>query len=78
MGEYSSYSVTAGVRFYFGPDKSLIRRHREDDPPSGVTPAAQDEVSAAFANLFATHAHDYQAQSGQAAQFHQAFIDALP
>lgn len=33
VGDQSSYSVTAGVRFYFGPDKPLIRRHREDDPP---------------------------------------------
>jgi uncharacterized membrane protein len=24
--------VLAGVRVYFGKDKSLIRRHREDDP----------------------------------------------
>jgi PPE-repeat protein len=28
----SIYAVTAGLRLYFGPDKSLIRRHREDDP----------------------------------------------
>jgi hypothetical protein len=32
LGDPSVYSVTAGVRFYFGPDKPLIRRHREDDP----------------------------------------------
>lgn len=25
-------SALAGVRFYFGEDKTLIRRHREDDP----------------------------------------------
>jgi hypothetical protein len=31
-GDNSYYSVTGGVRFYFGPVKSLIRRHREDDP----------------------------------------------
>ncbi|HTR83800.1 MAG TPA: hypothetical protein VMI56_04945 [Reyranella sp.] len=31
-GDQSSYSVTAGIRFYFGADKTLIRRHREDDP----------------------------------------------
>jgi len=29
----------AGFRFYFGPAKSLIRRHREDDPPSLLTGA---------------------------------------
>ena len=32
LAEPSVYGVTAGVRFYFGPDKPLIRRHREDDP----------------------------------------------
>jgi len=26
------YMVFAGLRYYFGPQKSLIRRHREDDP----------------------------------------------
>jgi hypothetical protein len=33
VADHSAYSVTAGIRFYFGPDKPLIRRHREDDPP---------------------------------------------
>ena len=28
----STYTVTAGIRVYFGADKPLIRRHREDDP----------------------------------------------
>lgn len=31
-GDRQSYSATAGVRFYFGPEKTLIRRQREDDP----------------------------------------------
>jgi len=31
-GSDDSYSVTAGVRLYFGPEKTLILRHREDDP----------------------------------------------
>nr|WP_319393749.1 hypothetical protein [uncultured Desulfobacter sp.] len=26
-----------GIRYYFGKEKSLIRRHREDDPPNIVT-----------------------------------------
>jgi hypothetical protein len=78
VGEYSTYSVTAGVRFYFGPDKPLIRRHREDDPPTAVAPAASDEVSAAIAALFATHAQQYQSLSAQAAAFHDAFIAASP
>lgn len=32
VAERSAYAVTAGIRIYFGPDKPLIRRHREDDP----------------------------------------------
>jgi hypothetical protein len=34
IGEKGHASVWAGLRFYFGsnPDKTLIRRHREDDP----------------------------------------------
>jgi hypothetical protein len=32
IGENSYYKATAGVRFYFGTDKPLMRRHREDDP----------------------------------------------
>jgi hypothetical protein len=32
-GGNSFYRVTGGIRFYFGADKTLIRRHREDDPP---------------------------------------------
>ncbi|HZQ01464.1 MAG TPA: hypothetical protein VFB13_18105 [Reyranella sp.] len=31
-GDASSYSATVGIRLYFGADKTLIRRHREDDP----------------------------------------------
>lgn len=31
-GSNAAYAATAGVRFYFGPEKTLIRRHREDDP----------------------------------------------
>ena len=34
LGEDGYTSITAGVSLYFGgEDKSLIRRHREDDPP---------------------------------------------
>lgn len=35
-GSDESYIGTAGVRLYFGPEKSLMRRHREDDPISLV------------------------------------------
>nr|VFJ67946.1 MAG: hypothetical protein BECKFW1821C_GA0114237_101323 [Candidatus Kentron sp. FW] len=33
-GEEEFASAMVGMRYYFGPKKSLIRRHREDDPPS--------------------------------------------
>ena len=37
IGDNNFYSATAGISFYFGgPNKDLIRRHREDDPPNGV------------------------------------------
>ena len=32
LGENDQYKATAGVRFYFGANKSLQKRHREDDP----------------------------------------------
>ncbi len=32
LGESGYYQALAGVRFYFGADKPLMRRHREDDP----------------------------------------------
>ena len=32
-GENNFHGISGGVRFYFGQkDKTLIRRHREDDP----------------------------------------------
>lgn len=31
-GGDNSYKITAGIRFYFGAPKTLIKRHREDDP----------------------------------------------
>lgn len=34
-GQRDSY-VLVGLRIYFGPDKTLIRRHREDDPSSPI------------------------------------------
>jgi hypothetical protein len=30
LARQQTYSVTAGIRIYFGADKPLIRRHRED------------------------------------------------
>jgi hypothetical protein len=38
VADRSAYTVTAGIRFYFGADKPLIRRHREDDPMTAGRP----------------------------------------
>jgi hypothetical protein len=70
VGENASYGVTAGLRIYFGPDKPLIRRHREDDP-------VQDEVSAQIATLFGAYGQEFQAISAQANQLHEQFGAAL-
>jgi hypothetical protein len=43
----------------------------------GVAAAAGDEISAAIASLFSTHAQDYRAISGYAAAFHAQFVRAL-
>jgi hypothetical protein len=42
-----------------------------------VIAAAGDEVSAAIASLFSSHAQAYQALSAQAAAFHDQFVQAL-
>jgi len=42
-----------------------------------VVAAAGDEVSAAIASLFSSHARDFQALSAQAAAFHSQFVQAL-
>ena len=45
-GDNQSYRVTGGIRLYFGPTKSLIRRHREDDPSySDIMTAMYDPMS---------------------------------
>ncbi|SOJ54684.1 PE-PGRS family protein PE_PGRS26 [Mycobacterium simulans] len=43
----------------------------------GLLPAAADEVSAAVAALFGTHAAEYQALSTQVSVFHERFVAAL-
>jgi hypothetical protein len=48
--DHASYGITVGVRLYFGPDKSLIRRHREDDPVTALAWEAAAE-RATSANL---------------------------
>jgi len=42
-----------------------------------VIPAAADEVSSSIAHLFSQHAQDYQALAGQAAAFHEQFLQRL-
>ena len=46
-------------------------------PTVAVIPAAADEVSASIAHLVSQHAQDYQALAGQAAAFHEQFVQHL-
>jgi PPE-repeat protein len=46
-------------------------------PTTGVVAAASDEVSAAIASLFSSHAQDFQALSTRAAAFHQRFVQLM-
>jgi hypothetical protein len=42
LGEHGIYSARAGLRVYFGQrDKSLMDRHRQDDPPSSTNLGSQ-------------------------------------
>lgn len=46
-------------------------------PTSALLPAAADEVSAGIAKLFAAHAEEYQGVAGEAAAFHERFVQQL-
>ena len=46
-------------------------------PTVAVTPAAADEVSASIAHLFSKFGHGYQTLAGQAAAFHEQFVQRL-
>src|SRR6202142_2723390 len=46
-------------------------------PTVAVVPAAAGEVSSSIAQLFSQHAQDYQALAGQAAAFHEKFVQQL-
>ena len=46
-------------------------------PTTGVLAAAEDEVSAAIAEMFSAHGQGFQAVSAQAAAFHSEFVQAL-
>ncbi len=46
-------------------------------PTTGILLAAEDEVSAAIAELFSLHAQAYQALTARVAAFHAQFVQAL-
>jgi len=46
-------------------------------PTVAVIPAAADEVSASIAHLFSRHAQDFQGLAGQAAAFHEHYVQHL-
>lgn len=46
-------------------------------PTTQLVAAAEDEVSEAIASLFGTHAREYQELGGQAATFHDRFVQTL-
>ena len=46
-------------------------------PTAAVMPAAADEVSVSIAHLFSLHAQDFQGLAGQAAAFHEQFVQHL-
>jgi hypothetical protein len=46
-------------------------------PTTGVMAAGADEVSAAMAGVFGSHARQYQAMSAQAANLHEQFVQAM-
>ena len=46
-------------------------------PTVAVMPAAADEVSASIAHVFSAAAQDYQRLAGQAAAFHEQFVQHL-
>ena len=52
--------------------------HMAAAPPTvALVPAAADQVSASIAHLFSQHAANYQALAGQAAAFHEQFVQHL-
>jgi hypothetical protein len=46
-------------------------------PTTGIVVSAEDEVSAAVASLFSSHAKDFQELGARAAAFHDQFVQAL-
>jgi PE family len=61
-----------------GIGSSLSAAHTAAAAPTvALVPAAADEVSASIAHLFSHYAEGYQAVAGQAAAFHEQFIQNL-
>jgi len=59
-------------------DSALRAAHTAASAPTvAIAPPAADEVSATIAHLFSQHAQDYQAIAGNAAAFHEQFIQHL-
>jgi hypothetical protein len=56
---------------------ALSAAHMAAAPTVAVVPAAADEVSAGIAHLFSRYAQGYQALAGQAAAFHEQFVQHL-
>ena len=67
----SAASALAGIR------STISEANAAAVPTTAVIPAAEDEVSAAIAELFSRHGQAYQALSAQVAAFHDQFVQAL-
>jgi hypothetical protein len=67
----SAASDLAGIR------STISEANAAAVPTTAVIPAAEDEVSAAIAELFSRHGQAYQALSAQVAAFHDQFVQAL-
>ncbi|ORV71053.1 hypothetical protein AWC07_05080 [Mycobacterium gastri] len=71
-------TLTAAARDITGIGSTLSAANSAAAAPTtGLLAAGADEVSAAIAGLFSSHAREYQALSAQAAAFHEQFVNAL-
>ncbi len=69
--------MTSAAKDLAAIGSTLGTAHSAAAPTLDVMPAAADEVSVAIARLFSQHAQDYQALAGQAAAFHEHFVQNL-
>jgi hypothetical protein len=70
-GDNQAWRVTGGIRVYFGPDKSLIRRHREDDQSYDTLMSTREALANAL--YAASLNRDALIQAGYA-----AYLDRSP